>query len=559
MTLTKYLNPKKWKQLFDEHIRVIAEELAEIRYYTKMQQDKEDGGRKDNPYRFETLLDEKEFFQNIVLGKKEKKFEKMKNRIQESISPYTPDTLSANMLPENEYSDLLRPDKRDLSRSAFLYDPFGKRQVTNETSSIAGLGFTITSPHPDINAIIEDFIFDDKNYWEMFTRTSLNTKSTDGELIWMLFIDKVTGRCIVRERPKSEFNAIYSKTDFRKVEKWIRQWDIVEFDPATGEPSTTMESNSVSIVSGKAPPTGMNPLGGSNVELQIIHVANPTLAGSPDGEGALNAILPTIQYMRKIFKYRATRMILAAAYTWFLKFKNKTTAQLAVEKQKLTDFPRPGNFVMESENCEWEAKGMQLGGQDATPEIREYKLMAGPVNSGQTEFMTTGDASNSNYSSTNQAQGSWFNQNDDNRQVFRYHLMRLIAMVVRAGSQYNPKYKNVVDENSKVKYDPKKFNMPKRTTGDLIPLKKLISIRFPKIPAIDRLKEANSYKVLNDMGVKSKATIADELGLDWEIEKAQIEEELEFTKKINDILGISNKNPGDMQDDGAGEVGTDET
>ena len=108
---------------------------------------------------------------------------------------------------------------RNESWKAFLTNPLAKRQIRNITSYLVGRGLKVTSPSPDAQEIINSFIYNPQNYWEIFIREESNRLQLDGEIVVLLFVNIGDGSVIVRDiEPGEVVDIILSPDDYRKVE-----------------------------------------------------------------------------------------------------------------------------------------------------------------------------------------------------------------------------------------------------------------------------------------------------------------------------------------------------
>ena len=128
--------------------------------------------------------------------------------------------------------------------------------------------------------------------------------------------------------------------------------------------------------------------------------------------------------------------------------------------------------------------------------------------SGVPEHILTGDASNANFASTEQATQPFIKGTEDYQDLFEYFFKELFNKVI----YYGQKYWDIPDRlNDK---DGNEFS------GD-----SLIVTTFPEIQPKDEAKQAQAIQVYDILGLASKETLSTRAGFNWEHEKRKMAEE----------------------------------
>lgn len=139
----------------------------------------------------------------------------------------------------DEFSHDARRRIQELARMMALKNPIIKRGVGVQVQYVWGQGVAIRAAHPEINVIIQAFLDDEKNQDELFSHQAREQKErelqTDGNLFFVLFPDRLTGRVRVRTIPGMEIAAIITNPDDAK-DPWYyrREWTEVRTNPSNG-------------------------------------------------------------------------------------------------------------------------------------------------------------------------------------------------------------------------------------------------------------------------------------------------------------------------------------
>jgi hypothetical protein len=129
-----------------------------------------------------------------------------------------------------------------LSRLMFLKSPLINRAVTLQSFYCFGQGINIQAATPEVNDVVQSFMEDPKNKAELTSQQARTAKEqtlqVDGNLFFVLFANRATGRVRVRTIPCDEIEDITTNPeDAREPWYYRREWTPRTFDPRTGTPS----------------------------------------------------------------------------------------------------------------------------------------------------------------------------------------------------------------------------------------------------------------------------------------------------------------------------------
>ena len=130
-----------------------------------------------------------------------------------------------------------------LSRIMFLKNPLINRAVTLQSMYVWGQGVSISADHPDVDAVVQAFLDDEKNKVELTGHQARSLKDQDlqveGNVFFVLFSHALTGRTRVRTIPVDEIRDIICNPEDRK-EPWYyrREWAPISLDESSGITTT---------------------------------------------------------------------------------------------------------------------------------------------------------------------------------------------------------------------------------------------------------------------------------------------------------------------------------
>jgi hypothetical protein len=130
---------------------------------------------------------------------------------------------------ETEFSPQFLKRIRGLSRLMFLKNPLISRAVSLQAFYVFGQGIQIAARHPDVNAVVQAFLDDRQNKAEITSQQARTMKEKtlqiEGNIFFVFFTNKTTGRVRVRSIPTDEIADIVTNPDDAR-EPWYykRSW-----------------------------------------------------------------------------------------------------------------------------------------------------------------------------------------------------------------------------------------------------------------------------------------------------------------------------------------------
>lgn len=388
---------------------------------------------------------------------------------------------------------------RNESWKAFLTNPLAKRQIKNITSYLVGRGLKVTSPSPDAQEIIDSFIYNPQNYWEIFIREESNRLQLDGEIVVLLFINIGDGSVVVRDiEPNEVTDVILSPDDYRKIEAIRRVYSKKIY--SSDYKSFRVETIDEIIKPGEPDPTN------DNIVRDFLIVKMPTVATQVRGVPELSSHLYWLKQYRQLLDTRVALNKMRASYIWDVTVIGDENDVIRVRNENSKP-PKPGTVKFHNDKVIWEAKDAKVNAQDAAADLRAVKLMT-VAGSGQPEYMITGDASNANFASTQETTLAFLKCLEDYQDLFEYFLSALFNKVFFYAQKYGEAPDTFTDPN-----------------GEEIPMNSLVSVTFPETKPKDIEKLGRYLQTLQLMGIVSDETLASMAGIDWQSEKIKLEKE----------------------------------
>lgn len=414
--------------------------------------------------------------------------------ISESVSIDEP---GYSLLNNDLSFDYIR-EIREEAWNAFLTNPIAKRQVRNITSYLVGRGLKVFSPSPDAQEIIDNFIYNPKNYWELFIREESNRLQLDGEIIVMLYVNTGDGSVIVRDiEPNEIVDVILSPEDYREVLALRR----VYTKKVYSNDFKTYHTEQIEDIIRPGEPDPNNP----NIVRDFLFIKMPTISTQFRGIPELASQLYWLKQYRQLLDARINLNKMRSNYIWDVTVDGNDADVQAVRNANSKP-PKAGTVKFHNSKVKWEPKSLNINAQEAEADLRAVKLMC-VAGSGQPEFMVTGDASNANFASTQETTLSFLKCLEDYQDLFEYFLGALFNKVFHYAQKYGSAPQVFLDSNGE------------EVRGDA-----LISLSFPESKPKDIDKLGKYLQTLQDMGLASHETLASMAGLNWKAEKAKMEE-----------------------------------
>ncbi len=394
--------------------------------------------------------------------------------------------------------DYLR-EIRDESWKAFLSNPLAKRQIKNITSYLVGRGIKVVSPSLDAQEIINSFIYNPQNYWELFIREESNRLQLDGEIILLLFVNTGNGSVVVRDiEPNEITDIILSPDDYRKIEAIRRVYSKKIY--SSDYKSYHIETIDEIIKSGEPDPTN------DNIIRDFLIIKMPTVATQVRGVPELSSHLYWLKQYRQLLDTRVALNKMRASYIWDVTVTGDEEDVKRVRNENSKP-PKPGTVKFHNDKIVWEAKDAKINAQDSEADLRAIKLMS-VAGSGQPEYMITGDASNANFASTQETTLAFLKCLEDYQDLFEHFFSSLFNKVFFYAQKYGEAPETFTDQN-----------------GEEIPMNSLVSVTFPETKPKDIEKLGRYLQTLQLMGIASDETLASMAGIDWQSEKVKLEKE----------------------------------
>ena len=390
---------------------------------------------------------------------------------------------------------------REEAWKAFLTNPLAKRQVRNITSYLVGRGLKVTSPSEDAQEIIDNFIDDPDNYWELFIREESNRLQIDGEMVVLLYVNTGDGTVKIRDiEPNEIVEVILSSEDYRKILALKRVYTKKVYSDDFKTYHTVQIEDY--IQPGEPDPNN------SNIIRDFLFVKMPTVATQFRGVPELASHLYWLKQYRQLLDARINLNKMRASYIWDVSVDGTDTDVSNVRKANSKP-PRPGTVKFHNAKVTWEPKSLNINAQDSESDIRAVKLMT-VAGSGQPEYMVSGDASNANFASTQETTFSFLKCLEDYQDLFEYFIGSLLGKVCAYAQKYGAA--------------PAQFL---NADGEEIKGNNLVNITFPETKPKDIEKLGRYLQTLQLMQIASNETLAGMAGIDWETEKPKLESEAE--------------------------------
>jgi len=390
---------------------------------------------------------------------------------------------------------------REEAWKAFLTNPLAKRQVRNITSYLVGRGLKVTSPSEDAQEIIDNFIDDPDNYWELFIREESNRLQIDGEMVVLLYVNTGDGTVKIRDiEPNEIVEVILSSEDYRKILALKRVYTKKVYSDDFKTYHTVQIEDY--IQPGEPDPNN------SNIIRDFLFVKMPTVSTQFRGVPELASHLYWLKQYRQLLDARINLNKMRASYIWDVSVDGSDT-DVSDVRSKNSKPPRPGTVKFHNAKVTWEPKSLNINAQDSESDIRAVKLMT-VAGSGQPEYMVSGDASNANFASTQETTFSFLKCLEDYQDLFEYFIGSLISKVCAYAQKYGAA--------------PAQFL---NADGEEIKGNNLVNITFPETKPKDIEKLGRYLQTLQLMQIASNETLAGMAGIDWETEKPKLESEAE--------------------------------
>lgn len=159
----------------------------------------------------------------------------------------TPEWRRLTTQAEQEFSRTGLKNLTELARVMFLKNPLIQRGVSVKQLYVWGQGWTVKAANEEVQAVIDQFLYDQKNddvVGSHEARMQLEVDlEVDGNLFFCFFVNRVNGRVRVRTVPFAEIEEIICNPDDAK-DPWFykRIWTEQRFDPSNGSLATSTQT-----------------------------------------------------------------------------------------------------------------------------------------------------------------------------------------------------------------------------------------------------------------------------------------------------------------------------
>jgi len=416
---------------------------------------------------------------------------------------------------------------RELQRQVqevWARNPLAGQVLELKRNFVLGAGVSFAAEDPAVQEALRAFWDDDRNRMILAQREWFDSLQLFGELC-IRFFPEITGEAQVRLIPPLEIAHVVTKSEDRAVlTHVVREWTERQFDTVSMTWRSNVEHSGTQgeLIKGN--------------EVFWLSINHPP--GWVRGIPPLYRALPWLKAYEEWLKDRARWNKARSAYAWHKQIKGPLGQQLAnlakATAQKVggalrglagtpADLkpPKSGSVIVSSENVDWKLINAQVGAGDAGEDGRALKMMICAATNVMEHYF--GDASVANLASAQAMELPM-------RREYEY-LQGLMAWVLHAV------FRRVIAAQVKAGRLPEQIAVVKRRWRDGITVEDkvekaavdcYIDINFPALKQEERAQLVQAANSELQMGVKSRATVASELGVeDWDQEQALIAKERE--------------------------------
>ena len=259
-----------------------------------------------------------------------------------------------------------------LSRMMFLKNPLINRAVSLQAIYVWAQGCTVTSTDENVQAVIDEFIADERNQVELTGHQARTMKEVDlqvlGNLYFAFFSTLDTGGTVVRALPPEEIREIISNPEDAR-EPWFykRQWEASTLNIATGV--STPKTRIAYYPDFRYPETAEKPalIGGSPVmwDTPVYHVR---VGGLSDMRWGVPETYQAIDWAKAYNQFLENWATIVAAYARFaFKLTSKGGARgIAAAKTRLNTTMAVGGIT--ESNPPSQTASTFIGGEGANIE-----------------------------------------------------------------------------------------------------------------------------------------------------------------------------------------------
>lgn len=405
------------------------------------------------------------------------------------------------------------------AQAQWITDPLIKQAVGVKRHFVLGAGITFTAEDAEVDEALHEFWRDPIEKMPEQLEDWFNSLMVTSELCLRLF-PAVNGQLRVRQIPFNEITDVITDPDDRNRLLYIRrQYVRREFRTESKQWVTTPQDD---LIPGE----------------EIIWVAINRAQGSARGISTLYAAIPWAKAYSEWLQDRVRLNKAKGAWAWIRKVTGGVAAVAAATTKLASDIagkvrsaaaseeptkapPKAGSVITTNGNVDWSVINAKVNADDAKEDGRALKLqVASAVNVFEHYF---GDASVANLASAKAMELPMLREYE----TLQGLMGRIIGQV----------FHRLLEAKVKAQRLPDTYTITREILRDGALVEETIEkptldcpvdINWSPLKTDDRLDRTKAAQIEHLMEIKSKATLASELGVeDWQQERAQIYRERE--------------------------------
>lgn len=237
-----------------------------------------------------------------------------------------------------------------ISRLYFIKNPLVRRGVSVSAHYVFGRGFEISADDETANAVLQEFLSDDRNAAEI-GQTGLVRKEeslhTDGNIFVVLFSDVATGRVVLRTIDALEIDEIITDPDDKEVKQYFRRrWSSQIFDVQTGTTKPSFDEAWYPAL-GYDPPSKPAMIGGKpcHWDEPVMHIP---VGGLPKWHFGCPLVYPALDWARSYRHFLEDWCTLTRAlarFAWGVETKGGQQAIASLKQALATTLGNDGSAI----------------------------------------------------------------------------------------------------------------------------------------------------------------------------------------------------------------------
>lgn len=402
--------------------------------------------------------------------------------------------------PLREWSITTREYVLEQCHAAVSRNPVAKRAVRYTASFAVGEGFNLVCQHPDIAAVLNEFIEDEDNQLRSYERQVAEDLLTDGEIFLRLYV----GRAEANERPgfviavpQRPWECRWISTEpgfFRRVLSYHFEYRVSDGDAPTGHQQTVQADVPYD---------------------QVIHVPINCHAYELRGRPEIYPALPWLRAHKEWLENRARQNHWRTTFLWFVQVKNATERTISAVAARWYKPPSPGSVDVESDAVSVQPLTNPVNAGDASEDGRQLKLMSA-VAFGLPEYMLS-DGANANLASSSSQQLPALMTFTDLQYVLVERLWyplfsRVLKEAVAAGRLQR-------------QYPEHDADGTPLQNGQIVDTETAFSVSYRPVANEDINTIASAFHLAAQDGAISLETYCTRMGGDWSVEKKRMANE----------------------------------